>query len=99
MNYARAIRIARAIRDMPQRELAKKTGYDPSYISLIETDRRTPSTTAMEKIAKATGFPMSLLVILATPKEQFDRLDEETLRIMGGWFLKVLMGTHVASGI
>ena len=92
MNYGRAIRTARAVRDMPQRELARLTELNPSYISLIESGKRTPSTKALGKIGKVLGFPVPLLVILASSKEEFDGLNDETRAVMGTWFMNAVWG-------
>lgn len=92
MNYGRAIRTARAVRDMPQRELARLAELNPSYISLIESGKRTPSTKALETIGKILGFPVPLLVILASSVKEYDRLDDETRGVMGIWFMNALMG-------
>jgi len=95
MNWGRAIKIVRTVRGLPQRELSKLVGCDPSYVSLIEKGKRIPSTAVMETIAKVTGVPMCLLIILSSSEEEFDRLDDETRGIIGGWFLKVVMGKYV----
>lgn len=92
MNWGRAIRIARATRGFTQEDLAWLSGYDKSYISLIETGRRVPSTKAMEKLGKVSGFPMPLLTILAMPDNELERLDDETRSIMGRWFITALSG-------
>jgi len=92
MNWSKAIKIARAARGVTQKELSKLVDINQSYLSLIESGRRIPSTDVLERIAKVTGFPVPLLTIMASPKEDFDKLGDETRAIMGGWFLNALIG-------
>lgn len=62
INYAKAARIMRALRNMTQGELAKKASLDTSYISLLESGKRTPSAKALEKICKALAVPTYLIL-------------------------------------
>ena len=65
MNYGKAIRITRALADISQRELARNMGTDPSYISLLEANKREPSREVLEKLAEVFR-PLHLLILLAT---------------------------------
>jgi transcriptional regulator with XRE-family HTH domain len=47
------IRIQRVIKKISQDELAKAAKVDRSYISMIETGKKTPSLAVLERIAKA----------------------------------------------
>lgn len=49
------IRLQRVIKKMSQEELAKKANVDRSYISQIESGRKTPSLAVLERIADALG--------------------------------------------
>ena len=66
MNYGKAIRVTRALADISQRELAKALDTDPSYISLLEANKREPSREVLEKLAAAFNVPLHLLILLAT---------------------------------
>jgi transcriptional regulator with XRE-family HTH domain len=66
MNYGKAIRITRALADISQQELARALGTDPSYISLLEANKREPSRELLEKLAVAFKVPLHLLVLMAT---------------------------------
>jgi len=66
MNYGKAIRVTRALADISQRELAKVLDTDPSYISLLEANKREPSREVLERIAEALNLPLHLLILLAT---------------------------------
>lgn len=53
------IRSARNEANLTQEELAEKTGLPQSHISRLENGKHSPSGTTLEKIAAATGRPMS----------------------------------------
>lgn len=79
MNYAKAIRMMRAARDLGQGDLAKALGVDPSFISLIETNRRSPSLETMGAIAGVFRVPMFLIFLLAD-----ENLPRSEVRRLGG---------------
>ena len=66
MNYSKALKISRAIAGLDQKTLAKRAKLNPSYISLIELGRRQPSSRTVERLARALGVPIHLLVLLAS---------------------------------
>ena len=49
------IRLQRVLKKMSQEELAKESGVDRSYISQIESGKKTPSLSVLERIADALG--------------------------------------------
>ncbi len=77
MNYAKAIRIARSIADITQKELADRSGLDRSYLSLIEGDKRKPTVETLQIISDALRIPFHLLTLLATEKSDTKRINEE----------------------
>jgi len=74
MDYGKALRIARAIAGLQQKELAELAGIDPSHISLIEVGKRKPSVDMVEKLAKALQIPEHLFTLLAAESEDLVRL-------------------------
>ncbi|HKF53230.1 MAG TPA: helix-turn-helix transcriptional regulator [Candidatus Acidoferrales bacterium] len=66
MNYGKAIKIARAIAGLQQKELAKRADIDPSLVSLMEKGKRQPSVQSLEKLSKALHVPPYLLTLMAT---------------------------------
>jgi len=66
LTYSRAIRLAREIVGLSQLQLAKKADLTPSYVSLLESDRRTPSVKVMGRLAYALGTTPTMLSILAS---------------------------------
>ena len=67
--FGATIRRLRLEKDLTQRELAKRSGLDVSYISGIERGCRNVSPKSLEKVAKGLGCPISKTF------EALDRLD------------------------
>jgi transcriptional regulator with XRE-family HTH domain len=80
MNYGKALKLARALANLSQKDLAARAELDPSYVSLIEKGTRRPSLTALERLAEALGIPNDLLVLMAAEKEDLKLRDPEELR-------------------
>lgn len=66
MDYGRALRTCRAMRGWDQEKVAKQSGLSKSYISLLESGRRTPSVFAIKKLARGLMIPEALLHLLAS---------------------------------
>jgi transcriptional regulator with XRE-family HTH domain len=92
MDYSKAIRIARALADVPQRELAKRISIDSSLISMLENGKRRPSLKTLEKIAHALKMPFHLLVLLGTEPEDSKTLDSKDLEQLAIGLTKLLLG-------
>lgn len=69
MNYGKALKLARALASLSQKDLAARARLDPSYVSLIENGTRKPSLTALEKLSKALKIPNDLLVLMAAEEK------------------------------
>lgn len=69
MNIGKTIRILRTICDLQQAELAEKIKADPSYISLLERNKRTPSLKTLEEIAAALGVQADFIMFLSSDLE------------------------------
>ncbi len=61
MGLGRNIRLIRTARGMRASELAQAVKSSPSYISLIETEKRQPSLRLTQKIADELGVPLNLI--------------------------------------
>ena len=92
MDYAKAIRIARALADVPQRELAKRISIDSSLISMLESGKRRPSLKTLEKIASALEIPFHLLALLGTEPKDSKTLDSKDLEQLAVGLTKLLLG-------
>jgi len=88
-----AIKLARVSREMRIVELAEKARMSTSHISMLENDMRDPTYGALERIAKALGMPLIVLVFLAQESED---MDGELERLLSPYALRVLTG-HRAS--
>lgn len=90
MNYARAIRIARAAYGISQKELAHDSGLDASYVSLLEKGTRTPSTSAVDSLASAMNIPSDLLKLLAAEEPNLKGISPQRAAILGNELLHLL---------
>jgi transcriptional regulator with XRE-family HTH domain len=93
MNYGKAVRISRALADMSQRELAATLEADPSYISLIEANKREPSREFLEKLANKLGIPLHLLILLATETKDQDDKNQGQLNELAEALARLLFST------
>lgn len=62
---------------MTQEDLAKKTGFSTSYISLLEQNKRDPAISAIENISNQIGIPASILLFLASDTSELSALDQQ----------------------
>jgi transcriptional regulator with XRE-family HTH domain len=85
MDYSKAVRIARAVSGLQQKELAEKAGLDPSHVSLIEKGSRKPSIGAIEKICEALGIPEPLFTMLAAEKRDLKGMNGKDVARLGGY--------------
>jgi transcriptional regulator with XRE-family HTH domain len=91
MNYGKAIKTIRAVKGLEQKELATLAELNPSYISLIEANRRAPSPAALEALAKALQVPLYLLMLLASDKEDLHGISAAEATLLGRQLLDVVL--------
>lgn len=91
MNYSKAVRIARAVSGLQQKELAEKAGLDPSHVSLIEKGARKPSVGAIGKICKALEIPEPLFTMLAAEAKDLKGMNAEDAERLGGYLAHFVM--------
>jgi transcriptional regulator with XRE-family HTH domain len=91
MNYGRAVRIARAIAGLEQRDLARLANLDSSHISLIERGKRNPTVATLEKIAKALEIPYHLLTLLAAETGDLKNVGAAETKQLGEHLARVLL--------
>ena len=58
----KVLRDARIAADLTQEELAYRAGLDRTYISLLEHDRKSPTTDVLFRLANAVGVKASVLI-------------------------------------
>jgi transcriptional regulator with XRE-family HTH domain len=68
VNYGKALKIARAMTGMQQKELAALVEMDASHISLIEKGKRKPSAQALGRLCQALKIPSHLFMLLGAEK-------------------------------
>ena len=98
MDFGKALRISRAISGMQQKDLAALTGFDASYISLVEKGLRRPSRSAVNSLSRALGIPPSLFTFLALGPDDTDLTDAEEVTEIGK-ALTTLLVSAKPSGI
>jgi transcriptional regulator with XRE-family HTH domain len=80
MDYGKALRVARAMAGLQQKEVADRAGMNSSHISLIEMGKRKPSVRAMEKLCKALGVPNHLFMLLGADANDLNIGDSDGIR-------------------
>ena len=65
MEWGTALRIVRAARSMNQSEVAAEANITASHLSLLESDRRTPSVSSVGKLCNVLGIAHSDLARIA----------------------------------
>lgn len=97
MNYGKAIRTIRSAKNLEQKELARLAKLNASYISLIESNRRAPSSTALEALAKALHVPLYLLMLLASDAEDLHGISEREAHQLGKQLLDVVLAAGAST--
>lgn len=91
MNYGKAINIARNTRGLSQKDLAKRAGLTPSYISRMEAGERKPTTETLETISGALGVPMYLMVLMSSEKEDIKGMPVKMVSRLGNSLLSAVL--------
>jgi transcriptional regulator with XRE-family HTH domain len=92
MNYGKALRIARAIAGVKQKELAAKARVSHSYISLIEKGARRPSTRTIAKMCRELHIPEPLFAMLAAEKADVKDMSNKEFETLGLSLARFLAG-------
>lgn len=77
MNIGKAIKLCRSQRSMTQAELAKRSDLSVGYVSLLEQNKRDPSLSMLESIARGLEVPMSILTFLAADRLELASLSDD----------------------
>lgn len=76
MTLGNAIKVVRTASGIRQRALAQKIGVTANYLSLVEGDKREPSISFLNKLAKALGVPVGIFFLWqeidSEPRSQSD---------------------------
>jgi transcriptional regulator with XRE-family HTH domain len=63
LTLGNAIKVVRTAGGIKQRALAKKLGVSANYISLIESGKRDPSISFLNRLADALGIPVGVFFL------------------------------------
>lgn len=77
MDIGNAIKLCRVRKGWTQEQLATKAGVSPSYLSLIENNRRDATVSSVKKLSRTLGVPLNLLVFLAADSSDLQGLPED----------------------
>ncbi len=80
----------RGARHLSQTELANKLDVDPSLVSYWESGGRTPSSEMQQRLAKTLGFPLYLLILLASDDEDLKGVEAEKTQLVGLEMLRLI---------
>ena len=93
MDYAKALRISRAIAGLQQKELAEKAGLHSSYLSLLERGKRKPSLKVVRALSEALKIPTHLFTLLASEEEDLTLVEPSELQQATESLARVLFPT------
>jgi len=93
MKYGKAVRVIRAAMGLSQKEIALRAGINPSYLSLLEKEARSPSTETVRSLANALNVPPHLLALLASEEADLAGLKEEEADVLGRQLLDLLLSS------
>jgi len=91
MNFGKAIRLSRSTRGLSQKELAGRLGVDPSFVSLLESNRRKPSTETLESLSEALDIPLYLLILFASEKSDLRGVDPNEAKLVARSLLNLVL--------
>lgn len=91
MDYSKAIRIARALSNIPQKELAERTSLDPSLISMLEAGKRKPSLATLEKISERLEIPFHLFTLLGAEPSDLKGVSQEEMTQLAAGLTRLLL--------
>jgi transcriptional regulator with XRE-family HTH domain len=89
MDIGQALRFCRTHKDMTQQEVARRAGFDASYISAIELGRDNVPMSTVERLAEAVGVPVFLFAFLCD-REKIVEIDPKLAEMMSGELFKYL---------
>ena len=90
MNIGHALKVCRSAKKLSLGDLAGLTELSPSYLSMIESGKREPTLTSIEKIASAMRVPTPILLFLAADSSELEGIDPETSRRLSAAVLGVM---------
>lgn len=90
MNIGNAIKLCRTQKGYTQSQLSEKANISVSYLSLLEKGKRDPNLSTLQDISTALDVPTSILMFLASDKEDLDGVSEELAEKLSLTVLKLI---------
>lgn len=90
MKIGRALKTCRTAKNLSLIQLSELAGLSQSYLSMIESGKREPSLTLLEKVVKSLELPMPIFLFLAAEKDELSGLDQETIDRLSAAVLDVV---------
>jgi transcriptional regulator with XRE-family HTH domain len=90
MNIGHALKVTRSAKNLSLETLAERAELSQSYLSMIESGKRKPTLSSIQKIATALGVPTPILLFLAADKGELEGIDAETARRMSAAVMDVM---------
>lgn len=84
-----ALKLIRVFHRLNQAELAKKLDISRSYLSEIESGKKTASLEILDKYSKAFSIPPSSILIFSEKMES-DNFSEKSRVVVAGKILKIM---------
>lgn len=81
----------RAARGLSQKELSTLLEMDPSFISLIESGKRQPSTETLELITRKLNVPFYLFALLSSEEHDLKNISTKDAEEFGKGLFNVLL--------
>lgn len=97
MKYGRALRIVRAAKGLSQKEVAERADLNPSYVSLLEKEARSPSVDTVSALATALEIPPHLFTLLASEDSDLIGIREEGAGVLGEQLLDLLLAARAST--
>jgi transcriptional regulator with XRE-family HTH domain len=94
MDIGNAIKVCRSRKKLTLAQLARRTNLSESYISLLERgERKDPTLSSIESIARGLEVPMSLLVFLGSDASETSSLPVEVREKLSTAIVQLLQAT------
>lgn len=97
MQYARALKVARATRGLTQLELSQKSGVNRSQLALVESGKREPGLRVLEQLATALDLPLYLLMLIASEDDDLKGIDQAQASALGATLLGLVTATETTA--
>lgn len=82
MNYGKAIHTVRKQKKLSQKDFSKLVGIDQSYLSMIENNKKRPSTKLLDKISESLEVPIPILFFFSLSENDIPNHKKELFRLV-----------------